>query len=370
MRAMTKVRLGRLGWKKLALALGCAGVVTAGLVWGRPWDGKETPAAAPTNASAATPPADGPAVPLVADNRPPSEYYRQIAATLNGNVAITYEDLGKYLIDRYGADKVQHLISWRIIEAACREKGITVTEKEIDNDLEENLKELKVNRADFVSKVLKRYGKTLYEWREDVIRPKLMMAKYCQDRVKVTDEDLRRAYEAYYGPKVHCQLILWPSDQPDVAMKMFEEIHKDPESFDHIARMQANPRLAATAGLIEPFGWHTMGNDELEKIAFSLKPGEISQLIGTLEGTVLLKCREQIAARTDVKPEAVREKFEKEIRAKLVQIEIPKAFAELKEKAKPKAFLTSGTSDKDIRRTTEELLQSGIDKAGSLLQGN
>jgi hypothetical protein len=370
MRAMTKVRLGRLGWKKLALALGSAGLVTAGLVWGRPWDGKEASAAAPATTPTVTAPAEGSAVPLVADNRPPSEYYRQIAATLNGNVVISYEDLGKYLIDRYGADKVQHLISWRIIESACREQGITVTEKEIDADLEENLKELKVNRADFVRKVLKRYGKTLYEWREDVIRPKLMMAKYCQDRVHVTDEDLRRAYEAYYGPKVHCKIIFWPADQKEVAFKMFEEIHKDPEAFEHVARMQANPRLAATAGLIEPFGWHTMGNDELEKIAFSLKPGEISELIGTPEGTVLLKCREQIPAQTNVKPEDVRAKFEKEIRARLVQMEIPKAFAELKAKAKPEAFLTNGTSDKDIRRTTEELLQTGIDKAGSLLEGN
>jgi PPIC-type PPIASE domain len=366
MRAMTKIRLGRLGWKKIALALGCAGVVTVGLVWGRPWDGNETPAPGP-----ATPPAAaGPAVALVTDNRPPSEYFRQAAATLNGNVVITYEDLGKYLIDRYGADKLQHLISWRIIEAACRERGITVTEREIDADLEENLKELKVNRQDFIDKVLKHYGKTLYEWREDVIRPKLMMTKYCQDRVRVTDEDLDRAYKAYYGPKVHCQLILWPEGEQSVALKMFEEIHKDPEVFDHVARMQANPRLAATAGLVEPFGWNTMGNEELEKIAFSLKPGEISQLIGTPEGTVLLKCREQIQARTDVKPEDVRAKFEKEIRAKLVQIEIPKAFAELKKKADPTPFLKNGTTDKDIRKNTEELLQTGIEKTGSLLKGN
>ena len=109
--------------------------------------------------------------------------------------------------------KLENLISKRVIELACQVRGIQVTEKEIDVALSDDLEMLKVNRNDFVSKVLKRYGKSLYEWREDVLRPKIYMTKYCQDMVHVSPEELQQAFDKDYGPKVHCQVIVWPPDQ-------------------------------------------------------------------------------------------------------------------------------------------------------------
>ena len=87
-------------------------------------------------------------------------------------------------------------------------RGITISEKDIDNALNEHLKDLKVNKVDFVQKVLKRYGKSLYEWREDVIRPNLSKAKVCQDMVTVSEQELKEEFDKTFGPKVHCQIIV------------------------------------------------------------------------------------------------------------------------------------------------------------------
>ncbi len=62
----------------------------------------------------------------------------------------------------------------------------------------------------FVDNILKQYKKTLFEWKEDVVRPKLLMTKLVRDRVKVTEEEIQAGYEAYYGEKIDCKVIYWP----------------------------------------------------------------------------------------------------------------------------------------------------------------
>src|SRR5262249_47690099 len=153
---------------------------------------------------------------------------------------------------------------------------------------------------------------TLYEWKEDVIRPRLMMTKLCRGRVHVTDEDLRMAYEAYHGEKVRCQMIMWPKSEHQIALKEYAEISKSEDAFDHKARTQCSPRLCAVKGLMEPFGRHTTGNEDLEKEAFRLRPGEVSPIMETPEGYVVVKLVKKIQP-DGAKLEACRAELEREI---------------------------------------------------------
>ena len=298
------------------------------------------------------------------------DYARQPVAYILGNTAITREELGEYLIARHGADRLQHLLNKRIIELACQAHGIQLSDKEVDAALLEDLDSLKVTQKDFEEKTLKEYGKSLYEWREDVIRPKLFMTKLCWDSVEVTPEDLNLAFDAYYGPKVHCQMILWPNDQKEIAVKMYDDVRKGGADFERIAKMQANPNLAAKAGDLDPFGHNTTGTPEMERVAFSLKPGEVSQLIPTPQGTIVLKCVEQLPADSTKRLNDVREQLAKEIKAKKVQASIPQKFKELENKAKPMVFLKNGTNDADIRKQVEEYLKAEAVKTGAPPQGN
>jgi parvulin-like peptidyl-prolyl isomerase len=340
MRASKKERRVWVSWRKAALGLGCAGMAVAGIVWGR--QALSTDATASPPASATKDAAPSTTIPVLSA----SEDGKQPLAYVQGNIAITREELANYLIARY-ADKLEHLVDARIIEQACRERGITITEKDIDNALNEHLKDLKVNKVDFVQKVLKRYGKSLYEWREDVIRPNLSKAKYCQDMVTVSDKDVQEEFDKSFGPKVHCQIIVWPKEQRDLAMKAYEEIRAGTEEFDHIARMQPDPNLAVTAGLIAPFSRNSMREPELEEAAFRLKTDEISSPITTKDdATIIIKCRRQISAQ-NMKLESVRTQLEQEIKTRKVQDEIKKTFEDLKTRAKVDVLLTKDASVTD-----------------------
>src|SRR5262249_21642953 len=156
-------------------------------------------------------------------------------------------------------------------------------------------------------------------------------------------EDLKRGYEAYYGEKVKVQMILWPKEELHVAKKKWDEIRKDAKAFNKAAREQAHPELARGNGIVQPFGRHTTGSAMLEKEAFdNLDVGEVSGLLETPEGFVVLKVLQRIPPQTDVKLADVQAKLEKEIIEKKVQAEVPILFAELKKQADPRLLIKKG----------------------------
>jgi hypothetical protein len=291
------------------------------------------------------------------------DYSRQVVAYIYGSIPITREDLGEYLIARQGAERLELMVNRRIIDPACQKKGIVVTDAEVDSALADDLKVMQVPSVkDFVNVVLKKYQKTLYEWKEDVIRPRLALAKLCREQVKVTEEDLRNAFEAYHGEKVVCQMIIWPaSEKNHVINEIYAKIRDSEKEFDLEASKQASSKLASSGGHVDPFGRHTTGNDELENEAFKLDPGQISRVIETPQGLVVVKCLKHIPAQTGVTLDASeRTKLEKDIiDRKVAQVEIPKMFKQLRDQASPQLFLGKKVeTEEELTKQAREALSS------------
>jgi hypothetical protein len=292
----------------------------------------------------------------VAPAEPANDNAHRWVAVIFGNEPITREDFAEYLIARH-VDKLELLVNKRIIEHACKERAIDVTAGEVEAALAEDLQSMKISLSDFQNKVLKQYKKTLYEWKEDVIRPKLLMTKLCRDRVQITDQDFQDAFNAYYGEKVDCRIILWPKGEEKHAMNAYAELRKSEADFDRYARQQASASLASTGGHIRPISHKTTGNDELEKEAFTLQPGEVSRLIGTPEGTVVMRCVGRIPPDTSKKLDGEKTALQKEIFEKKLQQEMPRLFKELQEKAQPKLFLKHTTTEEELERDVKRELQ-------------
>jgi hypothetical protein len=350
--APQKVRLHEVSllqkWQKRAPVIATSVLLILFLTW--VWEFGPAAASPPS-------PQKGTGVPAPTPAESNSDNAHRWVAVIYDNIPVTREELGDYLIARH-SDKLELLVNKKIIEHACKEKGIDVTAAEVDAALAEDLKGMNgITPEIFVNKVLKQYNKTLYEWKEDVLRPKIAMSKLCQSRVQITDKDYQDAFEAYYGEKVECRIVLFPKGEEKHAMTLYADMRKSDEEFDRLARQQASPTLAASGGRIRPISRHSTANDELEKEAFSLQPGELSRLIGTPEGTVVLKCVRRIPPDKSKNLETERANLQKEIMDKKVQAEIPKVFAELREQAKPKLFLKKSTSQEDLERAVKQELQ-------------
>jgi len=285
-------------------------------------------------------------------------------ATIYGNIPVTREDLGEFLIARGGYDKVELLVNKKIIEVEAARRNISVTATEVRAALEEDLKGLGVSMGDFTKHVLPRYGKTLYEWTEDVIKPRLLLGKMCHGEVKITDADMKRLFDNKYGERRQAKLICWNKTDLKIAQKQWDEARKGDTEFDSIARTQADPNLAAAAGLTAPVGRNafvdTEGQrDEVEKVLFTLKAGELSQLFETPAGIMCVKCMAIIPPDKNVTMEKVKAALEKEVYDRKLSAEVPKFFTKLKERADPQVYLKGPPSAKEFEEGVRQIMRTG-----------
>jgi parvulin-like peptidyl-prolyl isomerase len=267
-----------------------------------------------------------------------SESTRTVATidTAGGRVAITQEEFGKFLTDRGGADKLELFVNKRIIEAEAARLGLTVTTQEMEAALKQDMEGITVKYDEFVKIVLPKYGKTLYEWMEDVVRPRLLLGKMCKDEVKVEEADLKVQYERLYGEKRRIQMVLYPPADQKTAEKLFAQARTSQDEFDSVARSQPNPSLAAAKGFVAPISRHLPGEDKaVENVAFKLKAGEVSEMLKTAQGFVFIKLHEVIPPNPNTTFEKEKDRLFAAAYDEKLQLHIPKKFAELKKRAQP-----------------------------------
>lgn len=278
-----------------------------------------------------------------------------------GDVPITREDLGEYLINIHGRDVVRLFVNQRIIEMSAAKRNIVVTPEEVEAIIDQDCKKLGMTKGDFEKNVLKqRYNTNLRGWRENSIRPRLMMYKMCRDQVKVEEADLKKLFENQYGEKVQCRVVLWPKDQAQQALRRYDAIRKSDKEFDDAARSQPHSQLAAQGGRIDPIGRHSgSGTAKIEEIAFSLKDGQISELIDTGGGIIVIKRDSSTPARSDVTFEQVREALAKEVIERQMEAMVPTMFSKLAEEAKPLFVLSpADENQKDLVEQSKRLLNT------------
>jgi hypothetical protein len=288
----------------------------------------------------------------------------QVVATIHGNVHLTREQFGEYLIDRYGADRLDLFLNHLIIEHACKAKGITVTKEEIEEQVNQyTLQFAGGSRKELVNRMLKPNKATMYELRNDILWTKLVLNKYCRDQVQVTEAELKEAYDAHYGEKVQVRMIMWPKEEErNARIKYFPLVRDDEEEFIRFAKQQIVPELASHAGITE-IARHASGHEEVERLAFDLKKGDISPIITLPECVMVFRVLDRVPPRENVKMEDVRSDLTQEVMdAKLRSQVIPQIYNELRKQANPILLLKNQLTEEELKREVVRELM-GQDKS-------
>jgi parvulin-like peptidyl-prolyl isomerase len=277
--------------------------------------------------------------PMPVVEKPTNDDLSRVVAYVHGTTALTRQEFGEYLIQRVGRDRVELFVNKRIIEIEAAKKGIEVSQVEIDAVIEEDCRLLSINKADFVQSILKQYGKTMFEWKEDVIKPRLMMTKMLKDSIKVDETDLKKMFENRFGVKAKAQVIIWPKSDGQYlkhAQAKYDEIRKSDAEFNAIARQQADAYLASKEGHVEPIArWSPTGDNTIEDTVFSLKAGQISRIIDTPVGAVVIKCNGFTEAAQGMDFDKIKADLLKEVIDQKITQEVPKLCESLKQVAKP-----------------------------------
>lgn len=266
---------------------------------------------------------------VVADDR--------VVAYLYGDKPLSRQEFGEYLIARYGKERIRPFVNMKVIDGIAKKHNIVVTEAEIEADIEQTCSKIGVPKKDFVEKVLKdRYGKSIDEWRYDVVKPRLILTHLCREELKLDDEELKKIYENFYGERIQCQVIMFTKEQRQYVTRIYDELRKNPVKFDEEARGQFNSQLAATKGIVDPIGRNSgPATAKIEEIAFSLKEGEISEIIEIPTALMIIKNVKHHKPNGQVTFEQAKPHLAREATERQLEQLIPKKFAEISQEAHP-----------------------------------
>jgi foldase protein PrsA len=249
-------------------------------------------------------------------------------ATVNGR-PVAAGQLVDLLLRSHGPGLLEQLVALYAAEDLAAKKSLSITDADVDRELDLALRRLVNPLAAATTKAFDRAeAERILETvlsdrnisREEFFLPlrrNAYLRKIAQAEISVTDVQLRDEYDRRFGERVrvrHIQLASSPE-----ASRMQERLAAGETIADLAARYSANTASAKEGGMLDPI---SAGDDaipeNLRRAAFALQPGQISGVIRVGEWYHILKLEERLAPQ---QPDlaGVREELARTVRDRLTE---------------------------------------------------
>lgn len=256
----------------------------------------------------------------------------KVVAQVN-NDRISRIELGNKCLKRHGREVLDTLINRYLIVSACTRHNITITDEEVQQEIENIAEKFGVPKQQWLELLKDERGISPQQYSSDIVWPTLALRRLAGERLRVTEEELRMAYETQYGPSVQVRMIV--VEDRTLAEEIHAKVMADKGEFPRMAvQHSVDPNSAPSGGLVPPIRLH-VGYEKIEQHAFALKPGEISPVfpLGRNEKQfVLLRCERHIDPRP-VPFERAREALVQGIRERKLKASADDVFQELKQQS-------------------------------------
>jgi parvulin-like peptidyl-prolyl isomerase len=219
-----------------------------------------------------------------------------VVAVLNGR-RIVKRELSEACIERHGTEVLEKLLDHRLLEQAMRKRKLTVTQADLDAEVARAALAMGQKKANgeadvkaWLAMVVKQDQVSIDIYMADAVWPTVALKKIVGDKVPITDEDIKKGYEANYGPRARCRAIVLSSQRK--AQEVWDKARDNPSpaNFGELAKkFSIDTSSAALMGEVPPIARHG-GQPVLEREAFQLKKGELSGVIQVGENFVILLC--------------------------------------------------------------------------------
>jgi parvulin-like peptidyl-prolyl isomerase len=201
---------------------------------------------------------------------------------------ITLQDLANLCVMRHGEEVLDNMVNRYLILQACQERKIEITPKDVDDEIGRIASKFNLSVQMYLKLLDNERDIRPEYYASDVVWPMLALRELSKEMLKVSPQDIDRAFQSEFGPKVQVRMIACKD-----AAKL-QQIHQqataNPDLFKTLARDNSeDPASASVEGLLPPIRMYT-GEDQLEKIAFALQPGQISDIFKVGDLSVTLQC--------------------------------------------------------------------------------
>jgi foldase protein PrsA len=274
-----------------------------------------------------------PAKPAASSNQPAATPKLELTAIpvnptdpicIINNQVISREQLAHECIVRKGEEILETLIARTLIEQALRKEKLEVTAAEIDAEIDNVAHRVAgLGRQAWLRTLDKERGISPVQYARDIIYPALALRKLASPKVQVTQTDMTKSFEAQYGDKIRCRLIM--VDKQTTAREIWEELRKNPGGFEKLAMERSMDSGSRSLGglLGEPICRHAFPETVSNAAFYQLvdgdpndkdpshkpKDGDFTGPIQVAENTWVLLRRESLipAQKVDPKNEKVKQ---------------------------------------------------------------
>jgi peptidyl-prolyl cis-trans isomerase SurA len=279
------------------------------------------------------------------------EIVDRVIAVVNDDVITQYEleSAVELVLNRYGqsihpedreraageARKVllDRMINDLLLRQEAKKLGIAVRDEEVNNAIQEILKHRKMSVEELQQALIKdgsSYEKYREATRSDLIKVRVMQREI-RPRISVTNEEIGAFYQEHrdeYEGKLRVRLQMIALPVPGGSNPAGQEEQRV-KARTILKRIRAGEPFEALANEFTPNPEHTGGdigyvekgslNPSIEEVAFSLKPGEMSDVIETPQELYIIRALDRRgggslsikATRENVEERIYRDKMEK-----------------------------------------------------------
>jgi parvulin-like peptidyl-prolyl isomerase len=197
---------------------------------------------------------------------------------------------------------LDRVIEQKLVKQASEKTGIDVSEREVDNAVEEVLDQNNLNRGQLEAE-LKKNGLTYTEYREQ-LREQIRQVKFIdmafRSKISVSKEDIEDYYrqniKEFYGPPTfRIRLILLSGKDEllqSMRLKAVTEGIGAGEEFKELAKQYSDDASSGSGGDLGYLGYGEI-DTRLEKVAGELKPGEVRGPVTGPGGIYFIKLEER-----------------------------------------------------------------------------
>jgi foldase protein PrsA len=264
---------------------------------------------------------------------------------------ITYDELAAECVARLGKEVLENLINRKIIQQACDNQGIEVSDAEVSREIKRNADKFGLAVDQWLAMLETERGVTPMQYRRDIIWPMLALRKLAGEDVKISKADIDKAFIRNYGERVEAKAIILNNQRR--ATEVWDKAQAKPDEFEDLAKQYSiDPSSKAMGGKIPAIARYN-GSKEVEEAAFKLKKGKISPVIQVgLDQYIILKCEGRTEPTVKEMTHDIHEILVEQLKEEKTAEAVAKVFEKIKSEARVTNYVTNVSTGGERRQQT------------------
>ena len=228
----------------------------------------------------------------------------QTLAVVNGK-PISRQQLANECLRRFGKEVLQSVINKQLVYAECQKRGIVITEKDVNDEIVQQARKFKMSDERYLNLITSRRNIPVDRYKNDIVWSELALRKLAATELTVDQNEIQKRMDFEFGPKVQVREIVLTSAED--AQTVLQQARANPQDFSRLAKeYSTNANSASMGGLLPMPIRRNSGLPVFEQAAFSLQPGQISDVFQVEDRFIILQCERHFPA-TELAPEQLNE---------------------------------------------------------------